>query len=441
MPLVLGALELSDKLQTLGAYAGFAAILGLAVLSLLYFGQARELRRLREWAGRAPERAAELQERVQADAAAAAEAQKRVVAQPIRPAAAAPVTAAAAATTPGAPAPAVPAIPATNPGAPGALSVPPSTVAGATAAAGATTPGTPTPGAPPATPGTPPVPGTPPTAAPGTPPTAGPGTPAAATPGTPPTPPPGEAQPTVLGTTPPPRPTPSTPPPTGGGTGELTLPPSVAAGASTQESGETAVPLRRVSAASTVAPGSIRASGAGSGGGGPSDGRGGRGGPLAVIGGVVAVLLVGVLVATQLLGGDEEPAPPNRISTTAGASEDAGQLDTPRETTNTTTTPEISRGGITVAVLNGTLTTGLARGASTKIETAGYKIGKITNAADQSRQATTVQFVEGSRRAAEDVAKIIGVSAAAVSAMDQGTAVVAGEDATVVVTVGADQDQ
>jgi hypothetical protein len=34
-----------------------AAFLGLAVLALLYFSQARDVRRLRDWAGRAPERA------------------------------------------------------------------------------------------------------------------------------------------------------------------------------------------------------------------------------------------------------------------------------------------------------------------------------------------------------------------------------------------------
>src|SRR4051794_7142627 len=45
--------------QEIGSYAGLAAVLGLAVLSALYFSQARDLRRLREWAGRAPERAAE----------------------------------------------------------------------------------------------------------------------------------------------------------------------------------------------------------------------------------------------------------------------------------------------------------------------------------------------------------------------------------------------
>jgi hypothetical protein len=46
-------------LEQIGSYAGLAAIPGLAVLSALYFSQARDVRRLREWAGRAPERAAE----------------------------------------------------------------------------------------------------------------------------------------------------------------------------------------------------------------------------------------------------------------------------------------------------------------------------------------------------------------------------------------------
>src|SRR5437763_13224674 len=45
--------------QEIGSYAGFAAVVGLAVLSALYFSQARDVKRLREWAGRAPERAAE----------------------------------------------------------------------------------------------------------------------------------------------------------------------------------------------------------------------------------------------------------------------------------------------------------------------------------------------------------------------------------------------
>jgi hypothetical protein len=48
-----------DLVERVGAYVGLAAFLGLAILALLYFSQARDVRRLREWAGRAPERAAD----------------------------------------------------------------------------------------------------------------------------------------------------------------------------------------------------------------------------------------------------------------------------------------------------------------------------------------------------------------------------------------------
>ena len=50
---------MEDTIRDIGAVAGLGAFLGLAILSLLYFSQARDLRRLREWAGRAPERDAE----------------------------------------------------------------------------------------------------------------------------------------------------------------------------------------------------------------------------------------------------------------------------------------------------------------------------------------------------------------------------------------------
>jgi hypothetical protein len=46
-----------DLVERVGSYVGLAAFLGLAILALLYFSQARDVRRLREWAGRAPERA------------------------------------------------------------------------------------------------------------------------------------------------------------------------------------------------------------------------------------------------------------------------------------------------------------------------------------------------------------------------------------------------
>ena len=64
------ALSLSSSFEKIGAVAALAALAGIAVLSLLVFAQARELKRLREWAGRAPERAAEQEQRISAEAAA-----------------------------------------------------------------------------------------------------------------------------------------------------------------------------------------------------------------------------------------------------------------------------------------------------------------------------------------------------------------------------------
>ncbi len=49
-------------IDRIGPYLGVAAFGALTVLALLVFLQAREVRRLREWAGRAPERAAEAAE-------------------------------------------------------------------------------------------------------------------------------------------------------------------------------------------------------------------------------------------------------------------------------------------------------------------------------------------------------------------------------------------
>jgi len=53
---------LNDVIQTVGAYAGLIALVGLVVVSMLCFSMSRDLRRLREWAGGAPERDAEVRE-------------------------------------------------------------------------------------------------------------------------------------------------------------------------------------------------------------------------------------------------------------------------------------------------------------------------------------------------------------------------------------------
>lgn len=62
-----------ELIKEIAAFAGLAAFLGLAVLTLLSFTQGRDIRRLREWAGSAPERDAELKDSTSATAAQRAE--------------------------------------------------------------------------------------------------------------------------------------------------------------------------------------------------------------------------------------------------------------------------------------------------------------------------------------------------------------------------------
>ncbi|MEA2192792.1 MAG: hypothetical protein QOI73_2913 [Solirubrobacteraceae bacterium] len=45
---LLAAVKLGDQIERFGSYAGYAAVLGLAVLAMLYFAQALDLPRLRE---------------------------------------------------------------------------------------------------------------------------------------------------------------------------------------------------------------------------------------------------------------------------------------------------------------------------------------------------------------------------------------------------------
>jgi hypothetical protein len=63
-----------DLIEKIGPFVGLAAFIGLAVLAFLIFQQSRDVRRLREWAGRAPERAAEAAEATATAAEARGEA-------------------------------------------------------------------------------------------------------------------------------------------------------------------------------------------------------------------------------------------------------------------------------------------------------------------------------------------------------------------------------
>lgn len=67
-----------ELIKQIGAYAGLVAFLGLALLAMLSFAQGRDLRRLREWAGSAPERDAERKDSTSAAAAERAEEMRKL---------------------------------------------------------------------------------------------------------------------------------------------------------------------------------------------------------------------------------------------------------------------------------------------------------------------------------------------------------------------------
>lgn len=69
----IGVATLVNAVERIGAFAGLAAFIGLAVLALLSFTHGRDIRRLREWAGSAPERDTERKEQTSTIAAQRAE--------------------------------------------------------------------------------------------------------------------------------------------------------------------------------------------------------------------------------------------------------------------------------------------------------------------------------------------------------------------------------
>lgn len=103
----------------------------------------------------------------------------------------------------------------------------------------------------------------------------------------------------------------------------------------------------------------------------------------------------------------------------------------------------VNPGNVTVAVLNGTATSGLAHRVALKLTGQGFKQGMVTTATDQTRTTTTIAYLPGHRRAAQAVAAVLKLSPGSVAAVDQNTQAVACPPpaactATVIVTVGAD---
>jgi hypothetical protein len=103
-------------------------------------------------------------------------------------------------------------------------------------------------------------------------------------------------------------------------------------------------------------------------------------------------------------------------------------------------------GSVTVAVLNGTAVTNLAHDVAQRLALSGYKEGTIATAADQTHATTLVGYLPGHRADALVVAKALGLPATRVAPADsQATGVAcsapAGSNACaadVIVTVGTD---
>jgi hypothetical protein len=428
------ALSISGPLTDIGAVAGLVAIPGLAVLSLLYFAQAREVKRLREWAGRAPERAQELQDRVAEQAGRTGtippQPAQRVTAKPVarpgagasRPAGAAPATAAAAPAAVAAGVAAKPAAgkpPAAQPGAqPAPAGAPAASAEPATAGAATTAQPEAKPTTPEAKPGEPQTkpdskPTTPPAATPGggSPKPASPAVPAAGTAAAA-----AAAQGNASGATAPPTERPPARP---------AAAPAGTAAAATRPPARRAQPLRssRPSASAGTAAAPPRRG---------IRGRLGRRGA-AIVSAVLLLLVVGgLLIATQSGGGST--AKPQAQNTLGAPSQGNKPRTKPKPSA-----ASVQRGNTTVAVLNGTTTPGLAATVSDQLSRGGFKRGNVTNAADQQQSTTAVLYAPGYKSAADEIAQLLKLKS--VQPIDPGTQAIAGSDAHVVVTVGTDRTQ
>jgi LytR cell envelope-related transcriptional attenuator len=98
---------------------------------------------------------------------------------------------------------------------------------------------------------------------------------------------------------------------------------------------------------------------------------------------------------------------------------------------------------VTVSVLNGTASNGLAGRISNQLTSAGYKQGRVATASDQTRTATIVAYMPGHKAEALAVAKSLKLGPASVQPVDPATQAVACPVSTqctsqVVVTVGTD---
>ncbi len=192
------------------------------------------------------------------------------------------------------------------------------------------------------------------------------------------------------------------------------------------------VPSQTFTAREPAGPGGRRPGGSG------AAGEGRSPGPRAVALAGIAVLVAAALVfaGTRIFGGSDEAPAPNQAAETTPAPADTAEGGASGSGDDRTAPARPDRPGTTVAVLNGTLSSGLAGTTADKVARAGYKRGTTGNFTDQNRSASVIYYGNGARTEGRDVGRILKISD--VQAMDSQTQQV-GEGADVVVVTGSDQ--
>jgi len=475
---VIFALSIHSFVTRIGAYAGFAAVIGLALLAILLFAQARELRQLREWGAHAHDRIGELERRLAAalELARRAGASQRTMAPgaraaggPAPPHVGAPAAGRRAGTHPAARGPV--AARTSAPTRPPLLPAAPVGVAGA--ALGSATMLVPPPEGSPGV--APPAPGAPAPAAMRRPEVAQPTVAAPAlaaeavaaesgpapAPARAPAPAPAPPAPATAAAAasvpaapaPAPAPAPAAAPSATNGHSDTfppvppvrrAVPPAAraAAGRRPPARGRPGAPAARPGArpaaaaplrARGVASATPRAAAA--------DGARTAGGArrrVPLLAGIAAVVVLAVIAVVVLSSGGG----------TTGAQSASSTGATPRHAaaTHGTAPPAAApaHDRVTVAVLNGTATQGLANTIATTLTNAGFVRGPVGNASDQQRSVTVVSYFGGHEADAKEVAKTLNVPADAVQPIDADTEAACARSTgscavPVVVTAGADR--
>jgi LytR cell envelope-related transcriptional attenuator len=163
----------------------------------------------------------------------------------------------------------------------------------------------------------------------------------------------------------------------------------------------------------------------------------------AAVASILVALLVGGAGIAAAVGGDQQDGGHGAPASQGGAATTTALPAAP-PAASTTTTPA-DRAAYEVAILNATTVPGLARGVANRLQNDRFKIGNVTNAAEQDRTETVVYYrTPDCVPAATDVASALRLGDAngnfALRTAPRGVRAIAGPDAKVIVVVGSDQN-